>query len=106
MSNLYPSAPGSGGGDGGPPGQNLLGITLAALAAIFGTPILFQWIGPVFERLVYEVYGSRDLAELMYYASFALSGIVIYAACRIALWYAIAAIVAFLSMRFSGFALV
>ena len=106
MNNLYPNAAGGGGGGNGPPGQNLLGITLAALAAIFGTPTLFQWVGPVFEGLVYEVYGSRDLAELMYYASFALSGIVIYAACRIALWYAIAALIAFLTMRFSGFALV
>ena len=105
MNNPYPNAHASGAGNG-PPGQNLLGVTLAALAAIFGTPILFQWIGPLFEKLVYEVYGSRDLAELMYYGSFALSGIVIYAACRIALWYAIAAIVAFLTLRFSSFALV
>lgn len=106
MSMHYPSPQGQGGGDQGPPGQNLLGVTLAALAAVFGTPILFDLIGPFFEKLVFEVYGSRDLAQLMYYASFALSGLVIYAACRIALWYAIAALIGFLSVRFSGFALI
>lgn len=40
----------------------------------------------------------------MYFASFALSGIVIYAVCRMALWYAIAALVAFMTMRAVGIA--
>lgn len=99
--NMQPSY-GGGGQDNGPPGQNLLGIALAAAAAMLGTPAIFHFIGPVAERLIYEAYGVREFASLMYYASFALCGLVIYAACRIALWYAISAIVAFMTMRATG----
>lgn len=88
----------------GPPGQDMLAIALALLAAVLGTPYLFHFAGPFVERLVFEAYGSRDLASLMYFASFALSGVVIFAVCRMALWYAISAIVAFGAMRFAGFA--
>ncbi len=96
------SMPSASGGNGGPPGQDLLGITLAALAAIVGTPWIFGYVGPWFEELVYRSYGSRELADVMYFASFALTGVVIYAICRMALFYAIAAIVAFASMRWGG----
>ena len=40
----------------------------------------------------------------MYFASFGLSGVVIYAVCRMALWYALAAVVAFGAMRAAGMA--
>ncbi len=102
MPQNYPS-PG-GGPEGGPPGQNLLGICLALLAAVLGTPYVFQFAGPFAEKLVYEAYGSRDLAEFMYAASFVLSGVVIFAATRMALFYALAAIVAFGGMRLAGVA--
>lgn len=42
---------------------------------------------------------------MMYGLSFVLSGIVIFAICRMALFYAISAIVAFGAMRFAGFAI-
>jgi len=89
-------------GDNTPPGQNLLAICLALLAAVLGTPYLFHFVGPVVEKLVYQAYGSRDFADLMYAVSFALSGIVIFAVCRMVLWYALAAIVTFGAMRFAG----
>ncbi|MDF1722139.1 MAG: hypothetical protein P1U65_15815 [Minwuia sp.] len=99
--NLNQQGGGAGGNDG-PPGQNMLGIALAAAAAMLGTPLLFHYIGPMSERLIYEAYGIREFASLMYYASFALCGLVIYAACRIALWYAISALIAFLTLRFGN----
>jgi|GEM_PF-5909975 len=92
----------SSGNDNGPPGQNLLAICLAMLAAVLGTPYLFELVGPFIQKLVYQAYDSEALADLMYYASFALSGIAIFTVTRMALWYAIAAIVAFGAMRMSG----
>lgn len=89
----------AGGGNGGPPGQELLSISLSLLAAVLGTPYLFSLIGPVVERLVYEAYGWRELSGLMYYASYGLSAVVIYTVARMALWYAIAALVAFAALR-------
>ena len=97
----YPSH-NSGGGDGGPPGQDMLGICLAALASVLGTPYLFELVGPFVEQLVYKTYDSQTLADVMYVASFGLSGIVIFSVTRMAAWYAIAAIVAFLAMRAAG----
>lgn len=90
------------GENNGPPGQNLLAISLALLAAVLGTPVLFEFIGPIVRKLVLSAYGSEEFAVLMYYASFVLSGIVIFAICRMVLWYALAAIVAFGAMRFAG----
>ncbi len=90
--------------NGGPPGQDLLGISLAVLAAVLGTPYLFHYVGPFVETLIHDAYGWKELAGLMYFASFALSAVVIYAVCRMALWYAIGAIVAFGAMRVSGMA--
>ena len=87
---------------GGPPGQNLLGIALAGVAAFIGTPYLFNLVGPVIAEIISDAYDSDALASLMYYASFALSGVVIFAVCRMALWYAISAIVAFGALRFGG----
>ncbi|MDF1722444.1 MAG: hypothetical protein P1U65_17355 [Minwuia sp.] len=104
MSNPY-NMPAGAGGENGPPGQNMLAVTLALLAAILGTPYLFNYVGPFVENLVYKAYGSRDLADLMYFVSFALSGFVIFAVCRMALWYAIAGIVAFGSIRMAGLAI-
>ena len=89
---------------GGPPGQELLSVSLSLLAAVLGTPYLFSLIGPVVERLVYEAYGWRELADLMYFASYALSGIIIYTVTRMALFYAIAAVAAFGALRFAGVA--
>ncbi|NQW11394.1 MAG: hypothetical protein HQ481_16130 [Alphaproteobacteria bacterium] len=100
----YSNSTASGGPEGGPPGQNLLGICLALLAAVLGTPYLFGYVGPWVERVVYNAYGSRELADVMYFASFGLSGVVIYAVCRMALWYALAAIVAFGAVRMAGMA--
>lgn len=90
------------GGNGGPPGQDLLCLCLAGLAAILGTPYLFHLIGPWIKQLVYEAYDSSEFAQLMYFASFGLSGAVIFAITRMALWYAIAAVVAFAALRFGG----
>jgi len=90
------------GDNGGPPGQDLLAISLALLAAVLGTPVLFEFIGPIVRKLVLSAYGSEGFAALMYYASFVLSGVVIFAICRMVLWYALAAIVAFGAMRFAG----
>ncbi|MBP5856255.1 hypothetical protein KAJ83_04485 [Marivibrio halodurans] len=104
MSNPYPQPGNPGGGHDGPPGQNLLCVCLALLAAVLGTPALFQLIGPVIKEMVYKAYDSRDLAMLMYFASFGLSGVVIFAICRMALWYAIAGVVAFGAVRFAGLA--
>lgn len=104
MKAPYNNLPMPKGGGEGPPGQNLLCICLALLAAVLGTPYVFQFVGPFVEKLVFQAYGWRDLASLMYFLSFALSGIVIFAVCRMALWYAISAIVAFGAMRFAGFA--
>lgn len=92
----------SSGGGGGPPGQGLLSICLALLAAVLGTPYLFELVGPFVQKLVYQAYDSQALADFMYLASFALSGIAIFAITRMALWYAIAAIVTFGAMRMSG----
>tara|TARA_R110000787_G_scaffold16622_17_gene50535 strand:+ start:33974 stop:34294 length:321 start_codon:yes stop_codon:yes gene_type:complete len=105
MTNFNPS-PGRVGGDpnGGPPGQNLLCICLALLAAVLGTPYVFHYVGPFVERLVYEAYGWRELATFMYAASFLLTGIVIFAVSRMTLWYAITAIVTFGALRFASFA--
>lgn len=89
----------AGGGNGGPPGQELLSVSLSLLAAVLGTPYVFSLVGPVVERLVYQAYGWRELADLMYFASFGLSSVVIYTVTRMALWYAIAAIVAFAALR-------
>lgn len=88
----------------GPPGQNLLSNALAAVAAILGTPYLFNLIGPMIADIINEAYNSEGLASLMYYASFGLSGVVIFAACRMALWYAITAIVGFGALRFASMA--
>lgn len=99
MSQPYSPSPAA---SGGPPGQNLLGIVLAALAAILGTPWLFEFIGPVVRDLVRSAYDSAGFAEMMYYASFVLSGAAIFSVCRMALWYAIGAIVAFVALRFGG----
>lgn len=103
MSDFGTSGP-RGGGNGGPPGQELLSVSLSLLAAVLGTPYLFSLIGPVVERLVYEAYGWRELADLMYFASYALSGVIIYTVSRMALYYAIAAVAAFGVMRFAGVA--
>lgn len=93
----------AGGGDNNqPPGKDLLGIWLAAFAALIGTPYLFHYIGPFVENLIYEAYGWRDLAELMYAVSFAMCGIVIYSICRITLWYALGMLLAYLTARFGG----
>ncbi len=82
-----------------PPGQNLLGILLAATVSFFATPYLFEWIGPWVERIVYHAYGSRELAGLMYYVGYVLCGGVIYAAGRMFFWYILGALVAFLAQR-------
>lgn len=89
-------------GNDGPPGQDLLGICLAGVAAIIGTPYLFNFVGPLAEQIISNAYDSKELASLMYFVSFGLSGLVIYAVCRMALWYAIGAIVAFGALRFGG----
>lgn len=103
MTMNYQSPRGHGGGENnGPPGQKLLCVSLALLAAILGTPALFHLIGPLVERLVYEAYGSRDFAEFMYVMTFGLSGIVIFAISQMALWYAITAVVALGALRFAG----
>ena len=94
----------NGGSEAGPPGQDILAISLALLAAVLGTPYVFNLVGPLIEKLVFKAYGSEDLATFMYAASFVLSGVVIFAATRMALFYAIAAIVAFGSMRLAGMA--
>ena len=104
MNQHYPAA--SVGRDDGPPGQNLLAVCLALLAAVLGTPFVFHFVGPFVEKLVYQQYGSRDLADFMYFASFLLSGVVIFAVTRMALWYALAAIVTFGALRFAGMAAV
>jgi hypothetical protein len=103
MVQYHPAASG-GEPENSPPGQNLLGVCLAMLAAVLGTPYVFHFIGPFIEKLVYEAYGSRDLADFMYIASFALSGVVIFAATRMTLFYALAGIVTFGSMRLAGVA--
>jgi len=102
MTSYHPYPPRSGGE--GPQGQKLLSVSLALLAAILGTPALFNVIGPVVERLVYEAYGSRDFADIMYGASFVLSGVVIYSISQMTVYAAMTAIVAFGVIRFAGFA--
>lgn len=106
MVNPYqsPSGPGGGNGNQGPPGQTLLVTCLALLAAVLGTPYLFHFIAPVIRELVHQAYGSPALADFMYFVSFALSGVVIFALCRMALWYALSAVVAFGALRFAGMA--
>jgi len=99
MSMTYNAPRGAGGGDSGPPGQNTLGILLAACVAFFLTPYVFEWIGPFVERLVYNAYGSREFAGVMYYVGFVLCGGVLFAAARIFFWYVLAALVAFLAQR-------
>lgn len=99
MNNSFSQAPGPGGGDNGPPGQNMLGILLAATTSIFLTPYVFTLIGPFVERLTLDAYGSREFADIMYWASFILCGGVIYAASRLIYWYVLAALVAYLAMR-------
>lgn len=107
MSMHYPSPQGPGTGNNqGPPGQDLLGIMLAGAAAAFGTPYLFEFIGPFVERLTYDAYGSRGLADFMYALSFLLCGGIIYAAARIFFWYVLAAIVAYLATRAAGLAVI
>lgn len=103
MSDRFNQSPGSG-GDGGPPGQDLLAISLALLAAVLGTPMLFEYVGPLVRRLVMSAYGSEDFADLMYFASFGLSGVAIFSVCRMTLWYAMAGIVAFGGTRFGALA--
>lgn len=88
----------------GPPGKDVLAISLATLSAILGTPFLFDFVGPIIGKLIYEAYGSKTLADMMYYASFVLSGVIIYTVSRMALWYAIAALIGFTTVRFAGFA--
>jgi len=78
---------GAGGGEGGPPGQDVLAICLAALASVLGTPYLFELVGPFVEEPVYKTYDSRSLANIMYFVSFGLSGLVIFSITRMALWY-------------------
>lgn len=85
-----------------PPGKELLGICLAAFAALIGTPYLFHYIGPFVENLVYEAYGWRELADLMYAVTFAFCGVAIYAICRLTFWYALGMLLAFLTARFGG----
>lgn len=92
----------SGGGDSGPPGQNVLTISLALLAAILGTPMLFEFIGPIVRKLVLSAYGSEEFAVLMYYASFVLSGAVIFSITRITLFYALAGVAGFGALRLAG----
>ncbi|MGB0696276.1 MAG: hypothetical protein ACPGOY_11545 [Rhodospirillaceae bacterium] len=101
MSNPYPMVPGGQGASGsdGPPGQDLLSICLALLAAVIGTPYLFEFVGPFVADLTRNAYGSDDFADLMYFVSFALTGVVIYSVCRIVLWYAIGAIITFSTIR-------
>ncbi|OSQ47042.1 hypothetical protein [Thalassospira alkalitolerans] len=106
MNSQYsnPSNAHSGSNNGGPPGQNLLCICLALLAAVLGTPYVFHYVGPFIERLVYEAYGWRELASFMYAASFLLTSLVIFAISRMTLWYAITAIVTFGALRFASLA--
>ncbi len=93
---------GQGSSGGGPPGKELLCLCLAMLASLLGTPYLFKLAGPIIRDLVYEAYGSNLIAQATYFASFALSGVVIFAISRMALWYAIAAVTAFGAMRLAG----
>jgi len=93
-----------GGGNGGPPGQELLSVSLSLLAAVLGTPYVFSFAGPIIERLVYEAYGWREISDAMYFASYVLSAVILYTTARMALFYAIAAIVAFSAMRLGGVA--
>jgi len=97
MNNQFPNN--SGGGNDGPPGQNALGVLLAACVAFFVTPYVFELIGPYVQRLVYDAYGSREFADFMYYVGFALCGGVLYAAARMFFWYVLSALVAFLAQR-------
>eukprot|EP00752_Nemacystus_decipiens_P000232 g232.t1 len=102
MANPYNTPHPSGGGNSGPPGQELLGIALAGVAAVIGTPYLFSLIGPAIADIVSDAYDSEGFASLMYFASYGLSGVVIFCVCRMALFYAIGAIVAFATLRFGG----
>lgn len=90
------------GNENGPPGQNILTISLALLAALLGTPMLFEFIGPLVRKLVLSAYGSEEFAFLMYYASFVLSGAVIFSITRIALFYALAGVAGFGALRLAG----
>ncbi|WP_420722473.1 hypothetical protein [Hwanghaeella sp. LZ110] len=101
MTNPFPnfSGPQGGGGESGPPGQNALGILLAGCVAFFVTPYVFEWIGPFVERLVLNAYGSRELADLMYWLSFGLIGGVLFTAARLFFWYVLAAFVAYMAQR-------
>lgn len=103
MPNPYNPSVGPG-GENGPPGQNLLGILLAASTSAFATPYVFTLIGPFVERMTLDAYGSHELAQIMYWASFVLCGGVIYAASRMLYWYLLAALVAYLAMRSVGVA--
>lgn len=104
MTSYHPN-PSRSGGNGGPQGQKLLSVSLALLAAILGTPVLFGLIGPIVERLVYEAYGSQDFADIMYGASFVLSGVAIYSIAEMTIYTAITAVIAFGALRFAGFAI-
>jgi hypothetical protein len=84
--------------------MDLLSLCLALLAALLGTPYLFGFVGPHLQNFVYQAYGEPLLAQLTYLGSFVLSGIVIYAVARMALFYAISAIVTFGAMRLAGMA--
>jgi hypothetical protein len=104
MTSYSPNPSHSGGGNGGPPGQDLLCICLALLAAVLGTPYVFHYVGPFIERLVYEAYGWRDFAAFMYAVTFVLTALGIFASSRMTLWYAITSVVGFAAIRFAGFA--
>lgn len=102
MKNNSPYGAQAGGQDNGPPGQNILGILLAATTSFFLTPYVFTFIGPYVEKLVFDAYGSRDFAEVMFAVSFILCGGVIYCVSRMIYWYLLAAIIAYMSLRAVG----
>lgn len=81
--------------------QKGLVVCLALAATVFGTPILFDFIGPWVEELSIRHYGE-DLGTLMYGCTYLLLGAIIYYASQLTLLAALASVSAFGALRFAG----
>lgn len=84
------------------PGQKGLVICLALVAAFFGTPILFDQVGPWVEAMTLRHYGDQDLATLAYGASFLLTGATIFFAAQVGIAVALGAAGTFGALRLAG----
>lgn len=91
-----------GGGNGGPLQQSLMGLTnvLAAIAAMIGAPLIYEFTIPFFLELAARTYG-RDMLALMDVVWFALMFPATFFCARAAFFVALTSAATFAALRFA-----